>query len=85
MGTLLSDPKMISREEASGNVTDGGLCSPTNLGINNTSDPLALDTDSRTKHTGDMIFRWRLNQSYHNALNELIDIQNVGTSAGATP
>lgn len=64
IGTLLKDGK-IKRDE-SGTVT-GGACKPANLGPNN------------PEGFGDLVFRYRLFNRYNNVLDNLGDIQNVGS------
>lgn len=59
--------------DTTGNVI-GGLCSETYLGPDS-ADPNVADG----KYGNDLIFRWRLAQSYNQTLDQLTDIQNVGS------
>ena len=74
IGTLLTDGSVV--RDAEGNLKDEGNCSPTQLGPNNPDFP------------NKMVFRWRLDQSYQNTLNELLSIQNpeasVATASNTT-
>jgi hypothetical protein len=80
IGTLLTDGS-VNRDN-DGNLQDSGLCSPSNLSYDS-PDPLATDNNAESTHKQDLIFRWRLDQSYQSTLTELASIQNVNSS-GAT-
>lgn len=67
MGELLASGKII-RETDGKIVSNQGLCSTDNLGINN-------------KDYGDMVFRWRLSKRNGNVLDHLIDLQNADSVA----
>jgi len=83
IGNLINGAEGDIPMDKNGNVqASGATCSPSNLSYNST-DPLAADNDSQSSHRNDLIFRWRLDQSYQNTLTELEGIQNVGgTSNG---
>lgn len=66
-------PAYIIRN-SSADVT-GGLCSDQYLGLNS-ADPHAADGS----YGNDLIFRWRLAQSYNSTLQQLTDIQNASSS-----
>ena len=67
--------QFISRA-SNGNIdsgSNGGLCTDYYLGANS-HDPQAYDP---TNNTYDLIFRWRLQQSYDNATNTLVSITHA--------
>jgi hypothetical protein len=65
----------IQRDENGNVLADQGLCSPDNLSYNNASD--GQDISPATKHPNDLVFRWRLAQSYNNSLDQLENAQDV--------
>lgn len=69
IGTLLTDGSVD--RDSDGNLQDSGLCSPSNLGPHNPK-------------YGDLVFRWRLDQSYQNTLDELLGIQNLEESSSSS-
>jgi hypothetical protein len=70
LGNLLSAGDI--RRDKDGDLVDQGLCSPSNLGPNNTE-----DCGSRFGRLGDhypcgdLVFRWRLAHRYNTVLNQL--------------
>ncbi|HUC95918.1 MAG TPA: hypothetical protein VMR76_03100 [Candidatus Saccharimonadia bacterium] len=78
-GPDTSDPYIL--RDTNGNVI-GGLCSDKYLGPNS-ADPYARDTAKNQKGTesygNDLIFRWRLNQSYQQSLDLLTSVQNANS------
>jgi hypothetical protein len=79
MGTLLTQKPSLGPDtsdvyinrDKNGNV-DGGLCTEKYLGPNS-SDPQAADG----KYGNDLIFRWRLSQSYTQSLDVLSGVQHA--------
>src|SRR3989344_2603088 len=69
IGELLTDGSV--KRDSDGNLQDEGLCSPKNLGPNNSK-------------YGDLVFRWRLDQSYKNVLDDRLGTQNPETSVATT-
>lgn len=63
VGTLISNGDL--KRDNDGNLVDDGGCSPSKLGPDN------------SEFGPQMIFRWRLDQSYQSTLDELTGIQNV--------
>lgn len=68
MGELLSEKLVVKK---GGKIIEGNeiLCTPKNLGINNTE-------------FKDGVFRYRLSVKNNNALDHLLDVQNVGSNDG---
>lgn len=81
MGTLITQG-LITRDN-NGNIT-GGMCSQSYLGPNSV-DQNAIDHANpsdygdSTPYGNDLIFRWRLEQSYNNTLDQLTGIQSANT------
>jgi len=66
IGTLLSNGDIV--RDSSGNVIqDQGLCSPDNLGPNNSQ-------------FGDLVFRWRLAMSYDTTVDQLTNLGSTGSN-----
>ncbi len=80
MGTLLADQD-IQRNDDGSVAPDKGLCSPNNLGVNNT-DP---NGPCGSGGCGDKVFRWRINGLNNNELNNLLGVQEPSASPEATP
>jgi hypothetical protein len=59
------------------------LCAPDNLSFNS-SDSLAFDNDPTSPHGQDMIFRYRVDMSYNNTMDQLTSEQTV-TATDSTP
>lgn len=73
LGDLLSNTSDdgggdIIRDSDGNVISDKGLCSPNNLGPTNSQ-------------YGDLVFRWRLAQSYSNTLDQLTGLQDVATTS----
>jgi len=82
IGNLLGGTSPAIKRDSSGIVQDdpsNATCSPSNLSYDST-DALGADGDplNSSSHKNDLIFRWRLDQSYQNTLGELKSVQNVG-------
>jgi hypothetical protein len=84
IGNLLANQDIW--RDSDGNVLDKGICSPTNLSYNNTSDPLADNPFSSNGKKNDLVFRWRLAMSYDTTLDHLLSEQTItSTPAGGVP
>lgn len=60
----------------------GGVCSGENLSFDSQDTSFGTDSSS-PDHPNDLVFRWRLNQSYQTTLGDLTDTQNATGSVGA--
>lgn len=67
MGDMLAD-KYIVRDTDGNILSDDSLCSPKSLGVNNPT-------------YGNMVFRWRVAQSYNNTLDQLMGAQDITESS----
>jgi hypothetical protein len=65
IGNLIGGPTPAIARDDNGNVIDSGDCSPNKLGPNN------------NEFGPQMVFRWRLDQSYRNTMTSLTDVQNA--------
>ncbi|HVY67308.1 MAG TPA: hypothetical protein VHA30_00200, partial [Patescibacteria group bacterium] len=79
IGTMLTNGGV--NRDSNGNNADNGLCSSSNLGFKNTVDSFAADNDPRSNQRNDLVFRWRLDQSYQSVQSELNGIQDPGANS----
>jgi hypothetical protein len=70
----------IQRDVNGDVIANAGLCSPDNLSFNS-PDPLAVDTDSSSPKSRDMIFRYRVAEGYNNTLDQLSCEQTVSADS----
>lgn len=63
IGDMLADG-LIQRDSKGNVLSDNSLCSPVSLGVNNPK-------------YGDLVFRWRVAQSYNNTLDQLTQVQGA--------
>jgi hypothetical protein len=81
IGTMLTNGDI--QRDSNGNVLlDKGLCSPKNLGTANEDPAGPINHTVRGgRGWGDLVFRWRVAQSYKNTLDQLNDEQVVSTGS----
>ena len=77
-GLLGTDNAAIQRDDNGDVKPNDGNCAPANLSYDNRS--LGADNDSRSHQPYDLVFRWRLDQSYQAVQAELNGIQDPTSS-----